>query len=165
MDYGGLMPALPPLTDESVASLEMELDSFLKPLLAESKGLRWQAKVIEQINIREGIRKHVAESDTDLVVLGTLGKTNLRMLLMGSTAERIVTHAHCSVLAVKPEGFVDPVEERFSRSAGTMVAAGPAHEAEEHACSCRTKDACIRSMPAAIGGHSKNEKEAAAPGR
>jgi universal stress protein E len=165
MDYGGFMPGLPLGTDETAASWEKELDSFLERLLADAKSLIWQGKVIEQMNVREGIRRHVAESETDLVVLGTLGKTNLRTFLMGSTAERIVTHAHCSVLAVKPEGFVDPVEEGFARNAQAVAAAGRGHEASEGPCSCRTKDACIQSMTTAITSVKRNEKEATAFGR
>ena len=37
------------------------------------------------------------------VVLGTRGKTGLRELLIGTTAEKIVANAPCSILAVKPE--------------------------------------------------------------
>jgi nucleotide-binding universal stress UspA family protein len=41
-------------------------------------------------------------SGADLVVLGTRGQGNLREFLMGSTAERVVRDAPCSVLGVKP---------------------------------------------------------------
>ena len=38
----------------------------------------------------------------DLIVIGTRGLTGLRHLLLGSTAERVVQHAHCAVLTVHP---------------------------------------------------------------
>jgi nucleotide-binding universal stress UspA family protein len=38
----------------------------------------------------------------DLVVLGTRGEHSLRDLLLGSTAEKALAAAGCSVLAVKP---------------------------------------------------------------
>ena len=47
--------------------------------------------------------------DVDLVVMGTVGRTGLRGLIMGNTAETILRSVRCSVLAVKPEGFVTPV--------------------------------------------------------
>lgn len=47
--------------------------------------------------------------DVDLVVMGTVGRTGLRGLIMGNTAETILRSVRCSVLAVKPEGFVSPV--------------------------------------------------------
>ena len=47
--------------------------------------------------------------DVDLVVMGTVGRTGLKGLIMGNTAETILRSVRCSVLAVKPEGFVTPV--------------------------------------------------------
>ncbi len=48
--------------------------------------------------------------DVDLVVMGTVGRTGLRGLIMGNTAETILRSVRCSVLAVKPEGFITPVK-------------------------------------------------------
>jgi nucleotide-binding universal stress UspA family protein len=48
--------------------------------------------------------------DIGLIVVGTVGRTGLRGLIMGNTAETILRSVHCSVLAVKPEGFVTPVK-------------------------------------------------------
>ena len=51
----------------------------------------------------------VERLDVDLVVMGTVGRTGLKGLIMGNTAETILRSVRCSVLAVKPEGFVTPV--------------------------------------------------------
>lgn len=40
------------------------------------------------------------DHDADLIVTATHGRTGLKHLLLGSTAEYIVRHAHCSVLVV-----------------------------------------------------------------
>lgn len=45
----------------------------------------------------------------DLVVMGTVARTGIPGLLIGNTAETILHQVECSVLAVKPEGFVSPV--------------------------------------------------------
>lgn len=42
-----------------------------------------------------------AARDHDVVVLGTLGRSGLAHLLLGSVAERVVRHAPCPVLAVR----------------------------------------------------------------
>jgi universal stress protein E len=42
---------------------------------------------------------------TDVVVLGTVHRTGVERLLMGSTAEQILERVPCNVLAVKPEKF------------------------------------------------------------
>ena len=44
----------------------------------------------------------VKSSGTDLLVLGTHGRTGLEHALMGSVAERVVRKAHCPVLTVRP---------------------------------------------------------------
>lgn len=43
------------------------------------------------------------------IVMGTVARTGLAGLIMGNTAETILRAVHCSVLAVKPVGFVSPV--------------------------------------------------------
>lgn len=48
--------------------------------------------------------------NVDLIVMGTVGRTGLRGLIMGNTAETILRSVRCSVLAVKPEGFTTPVK-------------------------------------------------------
>jgi universal stress protein E len=45
----------------------------------------------------------------DLVVMGTVARTGVAGLLIGNTAETILEQLQCSVLAVKPQGFVTPV--------------------------------------------------------
>ncbi len=39
--------------------------------------------------------------DHDLIVMGTLGRTGLAHLLLGSVAERVIRHAPCPVLVVR----------------------------------------------------------------
>ena len=47
--------------------------------------------------------------EIDLVVMGTVGRTGIPGFLMGNTAETILSQINCSVLAVKPPGFVTPI--------------------------------------------------------
>lgn len=44
----------------------------------------------------------------DLVVIGTHGRSGLARILLGSVAEKIVRHAPCSVLAVRPDAEAKP---------------------------------------------------------
>src|SRR5262245_48454251 len=41
------------------------------------------------------------ETESDLIVMGTHGRTGLARLLMGSVAERVMRKAHCPVLTIK----------------------------------------------------------------
>lgn len=46
----------------------------------------------------------------DLVVMGTVARTGIPGFIMGNTAETILNQINCSVLAIKPPGFVSPVK-------------------------------------------------------
>jgi universal stress protein E len=107
LDYGGFAPSLPATYDpEAVVKWRKDLDVFLAPLTSAAGGVPLSQHVIERVNIREAILAHVSEAHATLVVLGTSGKSGLREMLIGTTAEKIVQHAPCSILAVKPDGFV-----------------------------------------------------------
>ena len=58
------------------------------------------------------IPKFVSEHDTDLLVMGTLARTGVSGFLMGNTSELVLNQVNCSVLALKPPGFVCPVKLR-----------------------------------------------------
>lgn len=45
----------------------------------------------------------------DLVVMGTVARTGIAGWLIGNTAEAVLQQLRCSVLAIKPSGFVSPV--------------------------------------------------------
>jgi nucleotide-binding universal stress UspA family protein len=48
------------------------------------------------------IVRFAREGNYDLIVLGTHGRTGLKHALIGSVAERVVRHAHCPVLTIRP---------------------------------------------------------------
>jgi universal stress protein E len=58
---------------------------------------------------RRVIPAQALELKADLVVMGTVGRGGVPGLLIGNTAEAILDQLTCSVLAVKPPGFITPV--------------------------------------------------------
>ncbi len=107
LDYGGFAPSLPATYDPAAgAQWRKDLEVFLAPLLHDAAAVPVSQHVKELVSIREAILDHVNEVHATLVVLGTNGKTGLREMLIGTTAEKIVQHTPCSILAVKPDGFV-----------------------------------------------------------
>ncbi len=52
------------------------------------------------------IARHQA---ADLIVIGTVGRSGIKGLLMGNTAEKVLDTCNCSILTVKPDGFVSPI--------------------------------------------------------
>ena len=51
-----------------------------------------------------------AKEQIDLIVMGTLARAGLEGYFMGNTAETVLQRVACSVLTVKPDGFVSPVK-------------------------------------------------------
>jgi len=66
----------------------------------------------------------VDDSEIDLLVMGTICRTGLPGLVIGNTAERVLSAVDCSVLTLKPEGFVSTVS--ISDEATESVAHGVA---------------------------------------
>lgn len=106
LDYGGMVAPLPADMDNTaLESWKKDLSEFLAPLVA-GRSVAVNPVVMERVNIREAILDHATEAQTDLVVLGTRGKSGLREFLIGTTAEKIVQNAPCSILAVKPDEVI-----------------------------------------------------------
>jgi nucleotide-binding universal stress UspA family protein len=51
-----------------------------------------------------------AELRADLVVMGTVARTGIPGVIIGNTAEAILDQLSCSVLTIKPPGFITPVK-------------------------------------------------------
>ncbi|MFG0289007.1 MAG: universal stress protein, partial [Rhodopirellula sp. JB044] len=54
------------------------------------------------------------EVEADLMVMGTVCRTGIAGVLIGNTAETVLSDINCSLLALKPEGFQSPVRRSGS---------------------------------------------------
>ena len=52
-------------------------------------------------SIIESIIDYATRKNIDLIVIGTRGRTGLKRFFMGSVANGVIQHAHCSVLVVR----------------------------------------------------------------
>lgn len=60
------------------------------------------------------IAKLVSKLGIDLLIIGTVCRVGIPGFIIGNTAERVLDAVDCSVLTVKPEGFVSPVAPQVS---------------------------------------------------
>jgi nucleotide-binding universal stress UspA family protein len=67
-----------------------------------ARGISVQTRIATGIPSEEVLAAARAEG-TDVIVVGTVGKTGVEHVLLGSTAERIIRAAPCPVLAVRTE--------------------------------------------------------------
>ena len=58
----------------------------------------------------ELIPNFVQDKNIDILVMGTLARTGIPGFFIGNTAENIVQKLTCSLLALKPQGFISPVK-------------------------------------------------------
>ena len=86
-----------------------EAEEHIAKQLAEAD-LPLPAKVHFVIEPPEFAIMHcIEQNNVDLVVMGTVGRTGISGFITGNTAERLLPQIPCSLLAVKPPGFVSPV--------------------------------------------------------
>jgi len=86
------------LLSEVTSHLGEDTVKYLKPQSHLVKG--WACKEIPAL---------VKQIEADLVVMGTVARTGIPGFIMGNTAETILNQLDCSVLAIKPPGFITPV--------------------------------------------------------
>ena len=83
-----------------------EVSALLAERLAPTAARLEQKGFEVETVIREGepssvITELARERDADLIAMETHGRSGLAHLVLGSTAERVVQHAHCPVLSVR----------------------------------------------------------------
>ncbi len=68
-------------------------------------------KVHVEVGTPEEVILDLIEAETvDLMVIGSVGRSGLSAMLLGSTAERLLSTADSSLMVVKPDDFVCPVK-------------------------------------------------------
>ncbi len=114
--YGeGYMQVRGNMSDESLQNLrrtnKQEYVSRLDRLLSgvDLKGIISHRHMPRNIDISKAIVKLEKSNAIDLLVMGTVCRTGLSGFIIGNTAEKVLSEVNCSVLTVKPEGFVTPV--------------------------------------------------------
>ena len=96
--------------DELVARTRCETERKLDDLLKGFElGVGGANVHVLQGEPGEIIPKFIHEHNADLLVMGTVARSGIAGLLTGNIAEQILSRVECSVLAIKPEGFVSPI--------------------------------------------------------
>ncbi|HUY91902.1 MAG TPA: universal stress protein [Pirellulales bacterium] len=110
---------LPPL------ALDFEVDEALRRRQVRRKALDQFAQFVGSLGLPVQPTLHLERGepwkrilacgrrvDADLTVMGTVGRSGVSGLLIGNTAEKVLHSAARSLLAVKPDSFVSPVQPR-----------------------------------------------------
>ena len=90
------MPVSPPLPEDPQAKLEEMLHRFQ----AAAPGLQGDYR-IRQGNAATAIVEAAKELQSELIVMGTHGRTGLGRMILGSVAEQVLRTAPCPVVTVR----------------------------------------------------------------
>jgi universal stress protein E len=95
---------------------EQQVADYRQKLHAEArKNLQQQLNQTDYRTVQAGVKidviegqpddvipKYIDDNEVDLLVIASHGRSGLSGMLLGNTAERILPHAHCSVLVTRP---------------------------------------------------------------
>lgn len=84
-------------------SLHRRLREFCRPALEHLPALSVHYSLTEGAAHRSEIAAYAQLKGADLICLGTRGSSNVRDFFLGSTAEKVLLLAPCSILAVRPD--------------------------------------------------------------
>ncbi|NVK25735.1 MAG: universal stress protein [Gammaproteobacteria bacterium] len=97
------------LDQQSTEVKSRHLDK-LNALVAES-GIAGELEIVQlQGTTDQTIPKYVSEHCVDILVMGTIARSGVAGVFIGNTAENIIQQLDCSLLTVKPRGFISPVK-------------------------------------------------------
>jgi universal stress protein A len=94
-DFGYPATVIDTLDEQVQRQVQERLESLGKRIAPETTGLIRVGQPYYEITTA------AKELDVDLIIITTHGRTGLKHVLMGSTAERVVRHAHCPVLTLR----------------------------------------------------------------
>ena len=90
----------PKVLEDWITSAEEEIQKIPPAALASGKNV---VRAVRIGSTYDTIVQYARDDAIDLIVMGTHGRTGLPHVLLGSIAERVVRHAPCSVLTVRPD--------------------------------------------------------------
>lgn len=101
------------VSDEEIAgyirNTETQHGTALQTLMAEIGADTLPVRLVR--GAPEGaIPGFIDNNDIDLLIMGTVARTGIPGFIIGNTAENVLQKVGCSLLALKPNGFVSPVK-------------------------------------------------------
>ena len=90
--------------------------TFIRQQLGTEDGLcpeQLDLNIVNKVvfgNVEEQILKHSADSDCDLIIMGTHGYKGFERIIFGSVADKVVKNACCPVMTINP--YQDMCEEQ-----------------------------------------------------
>ncbi|MEZ9232695.1 universal stress protein UspE [Vibrio amylolyticus] len=78
--------------------------------LRQKHGFDEEQTIVEQGLPEDVIPEVTSRVNAAMVILGTTGRTGLSAVFIGNTAEHVIDKINCDVLALKPPGYISPLD-------------------------------------------------------
>ncbi|HVA48766.1 MAG TPA: universal stress protein [Pirellulales bacterium] len=96
--------------DKVKADGRQRLDEQLARVAGPNPSVKAELHIVEGLSIADtAVLDFIRVHHVDLLVMGTMARSGIPGVFIGNTAERLVTHVPCSLLAVKPADFTSPI--------------------------------------------------------
>jgi nucleotide-binding universal stress UspA family protein len=117
--FEAIQSRLPDKVTNEILAVNKESEAELERMVPDEEDRGAIGRVVRHIGRGRPAAEilRIAEKlGADMIVMGTHGRSGLAHLLIGSVAEKVVRHAHCPVVCVKPG---------LQRAGGTSDAIAP----------------------------------------
>jgi nucleotide-binding universal stress UspA family protein len=105
MPYGYTTPATSSMESQNYEDIKHKVESWFDIVrnMVKDEGIPdIKTEIfIDVKSIIDSITDYATRKNIDLIVIGTRGRTGLKRFFMGSVANGVVQHAHCSVLVIR----------------------------------------------------------------
>ncbi|HET6884157.1 MAG TPA: universal stress protein [Pirellulales bacterium] len=89
-----------------------QLNEQLQRVAGQASLPNVELHIIEGLSIADtALIEFIQRHHIDLLVMGTMARSGIPGVFIGNTAERLVTHVSCSLLAVKPADFTSAIHK------------------------------------------------------
>lgn len=80
--------------------------------LRQKHGFDEEQTIVEQGLPEDVIPDAAIKENAAMVIIGTTGRTGLSAVFIGNTAEHVIDKINCDVLALKPAGYISPLDPK-----------------------------------------------------
>ena len=94
---------------ENAAEYRTEAEHRMEAQLASVELVRPAQIHVVKESPDVAILNHIDTHKIELLVMGTIARTGIPGVIVGNTAERLLPQIPCSVMAIKPLGFLSPI--------------------------------------------------------
>ena len=100
--------------DDEHRPAQEEMKEIVKEIKALYPDLRITPRVV-RARPASAILEAVVRDEIDIVVMGTHGRTGMKLMFAGSTADRVIRNAPCPVMTLRPDWKQEEVEKKFRK--------------------------------------------------